>query len=101
MVVSNLHCKIDIFSRAPRDDPIYPIDFELVANQVVRIADNHAVGLRIEIDHVARPHRAAGQALALTDGKKLDPFVLTYEIPIHIVNFAATKLVLSQVRTLK
>jgi len=100
MAVTNLDCDIDNFIRGP-SDPVYAVNFKFVADQIAHTSDNDPVRFRIEIDHVARPGRAAGQSFALTDCEKLDPFVFGDKISIDIVNLAAMKLVLAEVRTQK
>jgi len=52
MAITNLHCRIDIFIGKLTRNPIRPVDFEFVANQILNIAHNYAVCLRIEIYHV-------------------------------------------------
>ena len=76
--------------------PVHTIDFEFIANQIVRVTDNDAIGSWIKVDDVTRPGRAAGKSFALPDSEKLDAFVFADEISIDIVNLAATKFVLAQ-----
>src|SRR5438067_2423988 len=45
--------------------PVHTIDLELLAKQVVWVANNDPICCRIEIDNVARTRRTAGQPLAL------------------------------------
>ena len=71
--------------------PIHAINFEFVREQIVGVADNDAILFRIEIDHITRTHRAAGQSFALADGEELDAIVLAHEISGDIVNLAAMK----------
>ena len=52
MAITNLHCRIDIFIGKLTRNPIRPVDFKFVANQILNIAHNYAVCLRIEIYHV-------------------------------------------------
>src|SRR5437764_15480700 len=49
MAITNLHCRIDIFIGELRRNPIRPVDFEFVANQILNIANNHRLCLGIEI----------------------------------------------------
>jgi len=72
--------------------PIYSVDFEFVADQIIRVAHNHTVRFRIEIDYVARPGRASGKPFALADGEELYPLVFAEKVSIDVVNLAPTKL---------
>ena len=100
MAVTNLDCDIDNFIR-DLCGPVDAINLELVTDQIVRASDDDPVRFRIEINHVARPGRAAGQSFALTDCEKLDSFVFGDKISIDIVNLAAMKFVLAKVRAQK
>src|SRR5262249_1215843 len=81
--------------------PIHTIDLELVADQVVGIADDDAVCCGVQIDDITRTWRTAGQPLALTDREQLYSVMFTDEVPINVVNFAAVKFVFAQMRTQK
>src|SRR6266550_4254076 len=98
MIISDLH---EGFAGAGVGDPgsrmpVNTIDFEFVANQVVRIADDDAIRCRIKIDNVTRAGRTPGQPLALSDREQLDPVVFTNEVSIDVVNFAAMKFIFTQ-----
>src|SRR5436309_6989510 len=81
--------------------PINAIDLELVANQVVRIADDDAICCRIKIDNITRTRRTPGQPLALSDREQLDPVMFTNEVSVDVVNFATMKFVFTQMRAQK
>ena len=78
--------------------PVYPLNFELIANQILGVADDHAICFRIEIDDITRTQRTAGQSFALADREELDAIVLADEISIDIVNLAAMKCRVAQMR---
>src|SRR5438874_11796655 len=99
MAVANLHAKIDIFARQIARDPIRPIDFEFVADQIFSVADDHAISLRIDIDDVTRPKRSARQSFALTDREQFNAFVFADEVSSDIVNLAAMKFVFAEMGT--
>ena len=113
MVVTDLHHRIkriavvgigDLgfgITDAGYRNPVHSLDFELVANQIVRVADDHAVIVRIKIDNVTRPRGSARQSPALTDGEQLDPVVLADKVAVHIVNLATMKFSLAKMRTQK
>src|SRR5262245_2517618 len=79
--------------------PVHTIDLELLANQIVGIADDDAICYRIEVDDITRTRRTARQPLALSDREQLDSVMFTDEIPIDVVNFAAVKFVFAQMGT--
>src|SRR5215831_16029743 len=81
--------------------PIHTIDLELLADQVVGIANNDAICFRIEIDNITRTQRTAGQPFALSDREQLDALMFTDEISSDVVNFAAMKFVFAQMGTQK
>src|SRR5437773_7410877 len=81
--------------------PVHPVDFELVTNQIVGIADDDAICCRIKIDNVTRTRRTSGQPLALSDREQLDPVMFTNEVSIDVVNFAAMKFIFTQMRAQK
>src|SRR6266513_4037428 len=81
--------------------PVHTIDLELLANQVVGIANDDAICCRIEIDDITRTRRTAGQPFALSDCEQLDSAMFTQEISIDIVNLAAVKFVFTDMRTQK
>src|SRR5262249_29639943 len=81
--------------------PVHTIDLEFLADQVVGIADDHAICCRIEIDDITRTRRTARKPLALSDREKFYAVMFTDEIPSDVVNFAAVKLLVAQMRTQK
>ena len=76
--------------------PVHTIDLELVANQIVSLANDDAICGWIEIDHITRTWRTARQSLALTDGEQLDAVMFAKEISGDIINFTAVKFAFSQ-----
>jgi hypothetical protein len=103
MVVSDFDRRVEGGAVSARgySMPVHTIDFELLANQIVGIADHDPIGFRVEIDDIKRTWRTAWQPLALTDREQLDSVMFTDEIPIDVVNFAAVKFVFPQMRTQK
>src|SRR4029077_20758525 len=81
--------------------PVHPIDFELLANQVVGVANNDAICCWVEINNVTRPQRSARKSFALADGEQFDPTVFGNEVSIDIINLAAMKFFFAEVRTQK
>ena len=81
--------------------PVHTIDLELLAKQVVGVANDDAICCRIEIDNIPRTRRTARQPFALSDCEQLDSVMFTEEISIDIVNFAAVKFVFTEMRTQK
>src|SRR6266571_2263939 len=101
MIIADLYCRLE--RRTGIVDPgysvpVYTIELEFVPEQVVGIADDDAIGLRIDIDHIAWPNRATGQALALADGEKLNAVMFADEISVHIVNLSLMKSRVAQMR---
>src|SRR5438067_710571 len=101
MAVADFYRKLCILVRPIGRDPIHAIDFEFVANQIVDVANNDAVGFGIKIDNVAWPRRTAGQTLALTDREQFDAVVFCNKTSGDIVNFSAMKLGFAKMRTKK
>src|SRR6476620_5537106 len=81
--------------------PVHTIDVELLANQVVGVANNDAICCRVEVDNVTRPQRSARKSFALADGEQFDPTVFGNEVAIDIINLAAMKFFFAEVRTQK
>ena len=81
--------------------PVHTIDVELLANQVVGVANNDAICCRVEVDNVTRPERSARKSFALADGEELDAAVFGNEVSVDIINLAAMKFVFAEVRTQK
>src|SRR3954453_13433302 len=81
--------------------PVYAVDFEFLANQVLGVTNDDAIGRRVEIDDIPRTQRTAWQSLALSDREQLDTVVFADELSIHVVNFAAMEFVFAQMRTQK
>src|SRR5436853_7667786 len=79
--------------------PVYAVDFEFLANQVLGVTNDDAIGRRVQIDDIPRTQRTAWQSLALSDREQLDTVVLANELSIHVVNFAAMKFAFAQMRT--
>ena len=72
-------------------NPIDALNLKLFHQQILRVADDDATGRWVDVDHVARFRRAAGQTLALADGEHFNPFVLAEEVALEIVDPAAMK----------
>src|SRR5579884_226507 len=81
--------------------PVHSLDLEFLNHQIVRLPNNDAVCLGIEIDDVTRTQRAAGQTFALANGEELDAVVFAQEISLHIINRAAMKLLVAEARAQK
>src|SRR6478609_8157019 len=81
--------------------PVHTIDFELLANQVVGLANNDTICCWVEINNVTRPQRSARKSFALADGKQFDPTVFGNEVSFDIINLAAMKFFFAEVRTQK
>ena len=79
--------------------PVHAIDLEFLHHQIIRVANDHAVRRRIEIDNVTRTRRPAGQSLTLTDREQLYPIMFANAVSIDVVNFAAMKFVCAEMRT--
>ena len=77
-------------------EPVAALDGEFLGEQIVRAADDDAVGGRVDVDHVDRFGRAAGEALALADGEELDPVVIRQAFAGGVVDAAAMKIALAQ-----
>ncbi len=101
MAVTDLYDNIGFASCGILRDPIHAIDFKFLRDQILRVANDHAIRFRVEIDHITRARRTAGQTFALTDREKLDAFVFAQKIAVNIVNLAAMKLAFAQMRTQK
>ena len=81
--------------------PIHAVDFELLTDQIVGVAHDHAICFRIEVDNVTRPQRSARKSFALADREELDAAVFGNEVSIDIINLTAMKFVFAEVRTQK
>src|SRR6516225_1009436 len=79
--------------------PIHVVELELLAEQVIGIANDDAICCRIEIDDITRTGRTAGQPFALSDREQLNAAMFTEEISSDVVDFAAVKFIFTQVRT--
>src|SRR5207247_2979183 len=113
MVVANLHRGFEFVLVAAIGDrgagiidpgynvPIHTVDFEFIRDQIVGVADDDTISFGIQIDHVTRTRRTAGKSFPLSDREQLDAVMLTEEISIDVVNFAAMKLVIAQMRKQK
>src|SRR5438552_349472 len=78
--------------------PIDAIDFEFAHDQIICVANDNSICLGIEIHHVARTRRTPGQPFTLSDREHLDAVMFTEKVSIDVVNFAAMKFVLTQMR---
>ena len=68
---------------------------------MLRVADDDTISFGIQIDHVTRTRGTAGKSFPLSDREQLDAVVFANEISIDVVNFAAMKFVIAQMRTQK
>src|SRR5438874_383547 len=59
MAITNLYREFDTFAGQIAPDPICPVDLEFVTDQIVNVANDHAICLGVEIDDVARTRRSA------------------------------------------
>lgn len=73
-------------------------DFKFLREQILRVADDHAARLRVDIDDVERARRAAGQAFALADGEHFDPLMLAEPVARLVVDAAGMKFLFPHVR---
>ena len=81
--------------------PVYAIDLEFIHHQIIGVADDDTICFRIQIGDVTRTRRTAGKSFPLSDREQLDAVVFANEISIDVVNFAAMKFVIAQMRTQK
>src|SRR5207302_10649248 len=88
MAITNLYREFDTFAGQIAPDPICPVDLEFVTDQIVKVANDHAICLGVEIDDVARTRRSAGTSFTLTNGEEFDAVMLARDIAVHIVNLA-------------
>ena len=77
--------------------PICAIHFEALTHKVFFVADDDAVGLRVDVDDIAWARGAPWQALALADGEHFDAFVFGYEVAIGVVDASLVELLFAQV----
>src|ERR1700736_5230471 len=101
LFVQRILCPGARHSRLCIDNPIDAIDLKFLTNQIVNTSYNDAVGRRIEIDHVTRLRRAAGQSFALADSKELYSFVFPDKVSVDVVNLAAVKFRFIEMRAQK
>ena len=78
--------------------PVHAIDLEILHHQIIRVANNHAIRRRIEIDDVTRTRRTTGQSFTLADREQLDPVMFAKTVSIDVVNFAAMKFLFAEMR---
>src|SRR5262249_17232475 len=103
MIISDLDRRFQprVFPPPGARMPVRTIDLKLFASQVIWIANNPAIGCRIEIHHVTRTRRTAGKSFALANREQFDAAVFADEVSLNIVNCAAMKFALAQMRTQK
>src|SRR5438034_5816906 len=101
MIVADLYCCLEhraAIASPSYNMPVHAINFEFVRDQILGVADDDTIRFRVEIDHIARPNRAARKTFALANGKLLNAIVLTHEISFEIVNLAAMKSRVAEMR---
>ena len=81
--------------------PVHTINLELLASQIVSIADDDAIRCRVEIDHITRTRGTTRQPFALTNRKQFDAVMFTNEISVNVENFAAVEFAFAQMGTQK
>jgi len=77
--------------------PINALNFKFLDEQIFRVADDDAVGPRVDIDDVTRARRAAGKSFALADREELNPAVFGEKIAVKIVDSTAMKFLSTEV----
>ena len=81
--------------------PVHTIDLKLLTDQIVGIANDHAIRCRVQIDNITRTWRTTRQPFALADRKHLDAVMFTEEIPGDVINLTTVKFIFTQMRTQK
>src|SRR5947199_5917766 len=101
MIITDLHYRFE--RRAGIIDagyrmPVHTVDFEFIANQMVRVAHDHAICFRIQIGDVTRARGTARKSFPLSNCEQLDAVMLTEEISVDVITLAVRKFVLAQIR---
>lgn len=77
-------------------EPVDAIHLELFLHEVFLIADDHPVGIWIDVEDIAWARGSAWETLALTDREHFDALVVSNKIPLRVVDPAAVEFLFSR-----